>query len=167
MCLVVAEFPSPVTLTASASSELDFTTCISSSYLGITKSVFPIWFFPSTSVVVLMQTSTDGGSTYDTTSGHYHYGRYYVGTNYTGAAGNNTATAGFDLSGGGGATSFSGRPGTFLFSTRCPARTLKVVYLGFVCVHLRNGDYRGQWFGCLMTRPQLSTLSDSRPQPEP
>lgn len=72
-------YPTPVTLTASNSSELDFTTCID------THRDYELRFSDlvgsATITNIYVQFSTNGGATYDTTSGHYVWGEMYVGVN--------------------------------------------------------------------------------------
>jgi len=101
-------YPTPVTLVASNSAELDFTTCISSSYRDYElrfSDVTPA----STTQNILVQLSTNGGSSYDTTSGHYVLGYAYVGVNAsTSLAGApSTGLTGFYMGG-----YASGTPGT-------------------------------------------------------
>jgi len=69
--------PVPVTATASTSSSLVFTSCLSSSYRDYEIRLSDVVL--SSAVDLLIQVSTDGGSSYDTTSGHYVYGRFYDG----------------------------------------------------------------------------------------
>lgn len=73
-------YPTPEVHTASNSAELDFTSCITSSnrdYDLRFSDVTPA----SATQQILVQVSTNGGSTYDTTSAHYITGYAYVGVN--------------------------------------------------------------------------------------
>lgn len=106
-------FPTPVTLNASSSTSLDFTTCISSSYRDYELRFSDI--VPATaSADVVVEVSTDGGSTWDTTAGHYVFGRMYVGITQSGLslAGqtNSSSATGFSLlsAAGGNTTKFDG-----------------------------------------------------------
>ncbi len=80
--------------TASSSATLSFTTCITSSYDEYMIEFVNI--IPATDSTTLnMIVSTDGGSTYDTTSGHYKaYNQYF----YSGGTGIDTlATTGINV----------------------------------------------------------------------
>lgn len=71
--------------TASNSAELDFTTCLTSSY-SVYKVTIQSLIPASSGFQPVIQFSTNGGSTWDTTSGHYQWG--YTFGNFN--AGNNT-----------------------------------------------------------------------------
>lgn len=77
--------------TASSSASLAFTTCISATY--DTYEVTLVDLQTSTNANLEMQVSTDGGSTYDTTSGHYLTSADYTdGTLTTSSTGDGTTT---------------------------------------------------------------------------
>lgn len=94
-------YPAPVTLTASSSAELDFTTCLSGTYNDYEIRYRDI-VRSSATAELLVQVSTNGGSTWDSTSGHYSWARAYAGV----VAGNSTgftaqqSDTGFTLTGG-------------------------------------------------------------------
>lgn len=74
--------------TASASAELDFTTCISSTY--DTYELRFVNLAISANGKIGMQLSTNGGVSYDTTSGHYTWQAYAIPL--TGAGGGNNGS---------------------------------------------------------------------------
>jgi hypothetical protein len=85
-------YPTPETHVASSSAELDFTTCISSSYRNYVITFSDL--VPASSANLLLQFSSDGGSTYDATSGHYIWTRTYAGLN---TGGNSTSSNNSDI----------------------------------------------------------------------
>jgi hypothetical protein len=89
-------YPAAVTLTASSSSALDFTTCLSGSY-----SNYQITFtdlVPSAAANVLIQMSSNGGTSYDTGSNYWSSNQYFaVNTSDTGAVSVNSNLTGFSL----------------------------------------------------------------------
>lgn len=92
-------YPASVTLTASNSAELDFTSCLSSSY-----NDYQIRFdnmIPATSAAdLVIQMSADGGTTYDSTAANYQTAQTYISTNSSssGFAANLTSFPGFLVS---------------------------------------------------------------------
>lgn len=98
---------------SSGATESDFTTCLSSSYdnyviklVGITTS--------DNTAALLWQASTDGGSTYDTTAGHYSTARQFRQTNgATAGTDSNTTAAGISLGGEGNSTAAMNASGSF------------------------------------------------------
>jgi hypothetical protein len=84
--------------TASNTAELDFTTCISSTY--DTYQVELVQVLPATNNVdIIMQYSTNGGSSYDSTAGHYSWivWLYTFGGSHVQG---NSADSGINLTGG-------------------------------------------------------------------
>src|SRR3569833_11598 len=80
--------------TASASASLVFTTCISSTYDEYQIQIVNL--VPATNAVALyLAFSTDGGSTYDTTSGHYTWAQNYAIASSTGGNSGTTTGPGF------------------------------------------------------------------------
>jgi hypothetical protein len=91
--------------TASSSAELDFTTAITSTYDEYMIEVLHL--VPATNGVSIgLQFSTDGGSTYDSTSGHYASQAWRWIASAAGAGGS-TSTTGIGIDGGGGVDSVS------------------------------------------------------------
>ncbi len=77
--------------TASSSAELDFTTCISSTYDEYEVHINQLT--PATNSVNLeLQFSTNGGSSYDATSGHYAWASYGFSNTGAGSSGNQSTT---------------------------------------------------------------------------
>ena len=96
--------------TASSSANLQFTTCLSATYDDyIVKGVSIV---PGTDTVsLIMQYSTNGGSSYDSTSGHYRWGYVYVGD--SGAASTVNSASDSSITIGGGFTTFTASSGDF------------------------------------------------------
>jgi hypothetical protein len=108
-------YPAAEVHTASASASLVFTTCLTSSNRDYQLRFSDL--VPATaSADILVQVSTDGGSTYDTTSGHYVFGRIYEGISQslTLGSGNQQNATGFSLLAGTGGN-ISKIDGTFTF----------------------------------------------------
>jgi hypothetical protein len=96
-------FPAPVTLTASNSASLDFTSCISSSYRDY-EIRFSSLRGASNPADILLQFSSNGGASYDTTSANYQWGKHFTnvyGSSSTSGDSSNQTAAGVTLSGGG------------------------------------------------------------------
>ena len=97
-------FPTPETHTASSSATLDFTTCISSSYKSYEIRFISV--IPATnSIDFYMQFSTNGGSTWDTSSAYWWSKVFHVvdtATPSNGTTNGTSITNGFSTTGGGG-----------------------------------------------------------------
>ena len=77
--------------TASSSATLDFTTAISSTYDDYLIEVLNV--LPVTNTVdLVMEVSTDGGSTWDTTSGHYSWEAMRSNTSGSSSSGSTSAS---------------------------------------------------------------------------
>jgi hypothetical protein len=84
--------------TASASAALAFTSCFSSTYKNYVIEISSL--IPATNNVdLVIEVSTDGGSTWDTTSGHYDWHCFRFTNSATGASGS-TSDASFVLTSG-------------------------------------------------------------------
>jgi hypothetical protein len=106
--------------TASSSAALQFTSCISSTYDDyIFKGISLI---PGTDTVsLIMQYSQNGGTSYDSTSGHYRWGYVYVGD--SGAASTVNSASDSSITVGGGFTTFTASSGDFSIELFNPAST--------------------------------------------
>lgn len=85
-------YPSPVTVTASNSASLAFTTCFSSSYNDY-QIRFDNVVAATSGSALLIQMSTNGGTSYDSTAANYQSSQWFNSTDTASSGTANTTTA--------------------------------------------------------------------------